>query len=437
METLSQQGLTEEIPIEILEKEEVRTLIQSQQSQELEQEQEQEQNNRQEFEQYENDEDEEEDEEDEYELELKPVLEARVTDVSLLENNLAPLCLKKDQMTKVLISSNGLYFNVEGDSKNIQTTTFIDASLFERYEYNLTQEQNENEIEIEEDKEKEKEKEKEQEVETELEEQTNKEDVERVTMLRINLSVLLDCLGIFKAKKKNYHLNETVAQLIYPNQTGAFEIDLEDGGVVTWCSLAVNSIDDNYVQPQDEMKFDASSVTNTIVMDSMGLKVALGELDWACRTIGVFMFQQPSMLSMQTIGQNGICRIDCPSDSEAVERLDSSQDQSCSYLSSLLRSCVKALQYSTKVSIRMNMEGMLSVQLMIKNRQNIQSFVEFLINPEEEGEDEEDDEEEENYVKNRQEDEQFIIGEEINEKNPLRDEEHEELRLESHKLNQN
>ncbi|KAJ6250513.1 cell cycle checkpoint protein rad1 [Anaeramoeba flamelloides] len=341
--------------------------------------------------------------------EFRPVFEARVRDISLLEYNLAPICLKKDQMTKVLISSNGLYFHVEGDSKNIQATTFIDASLFEKYEYNLNQKPNNDEKKkdnvkkkinqekvTKEDKDKEKEKEKEEEEEME----TNNKDSERVTMLRLNLSVLLDCLGIFKEKNKNNNFNETVGQIIYPNDQGAFEIDLEDKGVVTWCAIAVNSIDDNYIQPQDEMKFDSTTVTNTIVIDSLGLKTALSELDWGCRTIDMFMFKKPPMLSMQSNGQNGVCRVDCPLDSEAVERLDSLQDQSDLYLSSLLRGCVNALQYSSKASIRMNLEGMLSIQLMIKNRGNIQSFVEFLINPEnneEEEEEEEECEDEEGY----------------------------------------
>ncbi|KAJ3433192.1 cell cycle checkpoint protein rad1 [Anaeramoeba flamelloides] len=388
--------------------------LQQQQSQQL-QSQERSQYEQQEFEEYEEDDDEEDDEE----YELKPVLEARVRDVSLLENNLAPICLKKDQITKVLISSNGLYFNVEGDSKNIQATTFIDASLFETYEYNLIQEQNEesqnnnNLSGIEKNNNEYNETENTR-VEENEQEQTNKEDVERVTMLRLNLSVLLDCIRIFKSKNKSKDFIETVGQIVYPNQTGAFEIDLEDNGIVTWCNIAVNSIDDNYEQPQDEMKFDSTTVTNTIVIDSMGLKTALSELDWGCRTIDMYMFKQPPMLSMQSTSQNGVCRIDCPSDSEAVERLDSIQDQSSSYLSSLLRSCVNALQYSTKVSIRMNIEGMLSVQLMIKNRGNVQSFAEFLINPEtnedeDEDEDEEDEDEEEdeygyeNYEQNENE----------------------------------
>nr|XP_054748059.1 cell cycle checkpoint protein RAD1-like [Lytechinus pictus] len=81
---------------------------------------------------------------------------------------------------------------------------------------------------------------------------------------------------------------------------------------------------------------------------------------------------------------NFIFQSDFPKDSDMVESFQCTQTQSVRYKLCLLKPSIKALMQSSKVSIRTDNRGFLSLQYMIRNEDGQISFVEYYCAPDEE-----------------------------------------------------
>ncbi|KAJ3429348.1 cell cycle checkpoint protein rad1 [Anaeramoeba flamelloides] len=335
--------------------------------------------------------------------EYQPLLLCKLVEISILNNNLIPLLLTKDQTAKIIISSSGLLFTVMGGNKSIQAQSFIDSSLFQAFTFkpifNNKQKLKENENESENGNgnlNQNLEKEKVYEMENNNTKNTkhilgnlknnsnNHEENADLIILRVNLSVFLECLNVFETKKGAFVSQiSTVVQLVFPSPNGSLEIDLENSGLVARSEINVLACDfqGSMFDLGEELYFDSSTVKNTLVMDSLGLRLLLSELDWDSEKIIIAFVKQPSMLVFQTFSPIGKFQLECPTSSEAVNSFLSHITQKFDYLSRSLSYVAKSLQYSTKVSLRMNELGTLSLQLMIENSTINYSFIEFLILP--------------------------------------------------------
>lgn len=251
----------------------------------------------------------------------------------------------KDVAT-IFISSNGLKVTVE-EGKYVQASAFIQSSIFQEYEF-----------------------------------------TEDSATFQINLSVLLECLHIFSNSTSKECGSYTALKICYAGHGTPLKLLLaEDDGVVTDCSI-------NTVEPEELANFSFSSadVVNKIIMKSLALRDAFQELDMTSEFIQILMSPDTPYFRISTFGNTGSAHIDYPSDSDMVETFECTKVQSNRYKTSLMKPSTKSLVLSSKVSIRMDDKGFLSLQYMILNEDGQICFVEYLCSPNEDEEDEDFDE---------------------------------------------
>lgn len=93
---------------------------------------------------------------------------------------------------------------------------------------------------------------------------------------------------------------------------------------------------------------------------------------------------------LSTTGPSGSCQVDYPKDSEVFESFDCTETQIYTYKLSHMLPAVKALSLSRKAQLRINKEGILSLQHMIEAAEGANKkhcFVDFFILPKEEDDD--------------------------------------------------
>eukprot|EP01134_Creolimax_fragrantissima_P005513 CFRG5513T1 len=201
----------------------------------------------------------------------------------------------------------------------------------------------------------------------------------------ISLNVLIECLSIFGATTMN---SESTSLMIYYQGYGnPLELKLAEHTVCTTCKI--HTMEGMFAE---DMNFRGSEVPNKIILQSEWLRPVFSELTIGDKngTFDVYISAQDPCLRFSTSNVAGSCEVNFPSDCEVIENLDSERTQSSRYLLSSMRHSLKALSVSTKVSIRMNTRGFLSMQFMIEHEMGQQSFVEYMLVPDEESPEEYD-----------------------------------------------
>ncbi|KAI8783251.1 cell cycle checkpoint protein RAD1 [Biomphalaria glabrata] len=195
---------------------------------------------------------------------------------------------------------------------------------------------------------------------------------------KINLTVLLECLTIFGSSATTPSGNTTL-KMCYAGYGCPLILMLEEDGVLTDCSLKT-------LEPDEVLDFDFSSanVVNKIIMKSECLKEVFSELDTTSEVLQILISPDQPYLQFSTFGNAGSTHSSFPKDSEMVESFLSNQTQTNRYKISLLKPSVKALNLSTRISIRTDSRGFLSLQYMIKTEDGQICFVEYYCAPDEE-----------------------------------------------------
>ncbi|CAI9724798.1 cycle checkpoint RAD1-like [Octopus vulgaris] len=159
---------------------------------------------------------------------------------------------------------------------------------------------------------------------------------------------------------------------------------LEEDGVLTDCSIKT-------MEPEEVLDFDfcTENVVNKIIMKSECLREAFSELDMTSSVLEFLLSPDPPYFRMSTFGNAGRTHSDFPRDSDMIESFQCQATQTNRYKISLLKPSVKALTISSRVSIRVDKRGFLSLQFMIKNEDGQVCFVEFYCVPDEDEEPEE------------------------------------------------
>jgi len=240
----------------------------------------------------------------------------------------------KDTAT-VFASAMGLKFTVE-DAKCAQANAFVQEAIF--HEYNIKEEQ---------------------------------------LAFKINLTVLLECLTIFGGS--GGPSGNTSLKMCYAGYGCPLILMLEDDGVLTDCSLKT-------LEPDEVLDFDfcSANVVNKIIMKSECLKEVFNELDSTSEILQILMSPEQPFLQFSTFGNAGSTHSSFPKDSDMVESFECSQTQTNRYKINLLKPSVKALSLSTRISIRTDSRGFLSLQYMIKTEDGQICFVEYYCAPDEE-----------------------------------------------------
>ncbi|ESO05208.1 hypothetical protein HELRODRAFT_156866 [Helobdella robusta] len=201
-----------------------------------------------------------------------------------------------------------------------------------------------------------------------------KEDV----VFSINLKILLECLNIFGSSSMSSTSSDgtTAFELCYAGEGHPLVLLLEEGGVLTNCSLKTLELNDtlNY-------DFDGSSVVNKIIIRSECLKEVFFDLDTSSDVLEITMSTDKPHFRLTTYGNTGTYHWDYPKDSDMIEEFSVIQHQVIRYKMSLIRPFSKALLVSTRTSLRTDDKGFLSMQFMIKLDDTQTSFAEYFCAP--------------------------------------------------------
>ncbi|XP_061654914.1 cell cycle checkpoint protein RAD1 isoform X3 [Phyllopteryx taeniolatus] len=248
------------------------------------------------------------------------VLVACLDNAHNLSNILKAIAFKDHAL--VTATPNGLKVTVE-NSKCLQANAFIQAEIFQEF--------------------------------------TIKEDM---VGLKINLTVLLDCLSIFGGS--TVPGVSPALRLCYRGYGYPLTLFLEEGGVVTICKI-------NTQEPEEPIDFEfcSSNVTN---------KVEVKARD-ASRT------PDSNAERLSTFGNAGSAHYDYSKDSDMMELFHCTTTQNNRYKMALLKPSTKALALSCKVSVRTDSRGVLSLQYLVRNDDGQICFVEYYCCPDEEVDD--------------------------------------------------
>ncbi|KAF9484936.1 Rad1-domain-containing protein [Pholiota conissans] len=157
-------------------------------------------------------------------------------------------------------------------------------------------------------------------------------------------------------------------------------------------------------EPHLELDFDAEKIVLKIILKSSWLRDALSELDPSCEKL-TFIGNPPTpqdgsgsgrnkrrqsdrlgvakpMLRIQASGTFGSTEMDYPNDREVLETFECQQTVSFSYRFGHILRTIRALQSSTKTSLRIDNEGLLSLQFLmpspkLRAENGADAFIEF------------------------------------------------------------
>lgn len=154
-------------------------------------------------------------------------------------------------------------------------------------------------------------------------------------------------------------------------------IIIEEAGVKTTCELATympNTIDD--------IPFDREDVPARIIMGASWLHDAVAELaSTSPERLIITASPTAPFLSLAASGPLGSATVDFEKEEGLLETLDVRSKVANGYKFSLIRSASRAMAMASKVSIRSDEQGVLSLQFMIEVEGGAVSFVEFRFVP--------------------------------------------------------
>eukprot|EP00741_Cyanophora_paradoxa_P007996 tig00001234_g7735.t1 len=263
-------------------------------------------------------------------------LVCKLDDVKTISKALAAVQWKKDQIASVHITKNGLRFTVE-EGRCVQCRAFFQHNIFANFHFRKDQ-----------------------------------------LDFRINLNMLLECLNIFQGASS--------LEMVYAGQGHPLSLLLTEGETVSECGLRT-------LQPGLEMdlSFRRVPIQNKATLNSEILKEAFQDLEpygGAPDTpVTVCMSPDSPFLKISTSSPYGDFDAEFPmlNDRDQFMEFESQTTQTFSYQLSMMQPSIKALSSSTYTKIRINAEGVLSMQHMIQASETAPAvFVDFLILPNEE-----------------------------------------------------
>lgn len=241
----------------------------------------------------------------------------------------------------IFATNNGIKVTVE-DSKCIQGNAFLHSTLFRQYNI--------------------------------------KKDI---LSFKINLSVLIDCLSIYGTT----HQGSPVSLiLVYKDYGSTLDLLMEESAVVAECKIRTMEAFEIL-----DFDFSSSNISDKFIVKSECLREAFGELDTSSEVLEFAVLPPPAeqpRLRLTTYGLSGTIHFDLPRSSDQVEVFESAtaNPRVSRYRLSLLRpSTNRALALSSRISLRINDVGFLSMQFMINLPDGQVAFVEFFCVPDEDG----------------------------------------------------
>ncbi|KAG0651358.1 DNA damage checkpoint control rad1 [Hyphodiscus hymeniophilus] len=289
-------------------------------------------------------------------------------------------CIRFAPKAQIQISEEGLRFAVE-ESRVMQGIVFLDKALFTSFNCTLpSPEPNEE----------------------------NAEDQEppspEVLIFQVSLSALLETLQIFgaldpsnsrfsKPDNDGYGSNirphrpdafsnqalgmAGICRLSYAGIGSPFSIILEEAGVTTTCNL-------NTYEPEspEEIPFQRDAMQVKIIMQARWLFDAISELSSTSPSrLDVIAVPKAPYLSLSAVGHLGSASVDFAKGRELLETFTVAERWTQSYKFEMIKAASEAMRLSSKVSVRGDEQGVLSLQFMVEFEGGGISFVDFRFVP--------------------------------------------------------
>ena len=178
-----------------------------------------------------------------------------------------------------------------------------------------------------------------------------------------------------------------MCRLSYHSPGDPLCIILEEAGVTTTCELVTYE-----PELEEEIPLQRESLTHKIIMRASWLYDAIIELSSTSPT-RLTMIASPTApcFTLSSTGPLGSAAVEFSKKPDLLETFHAERRTVNSYKFSLIKGAARAMDMATKVSIRGDEQGVLSLQFMFEVDDGRVSFVEFLFVPLE-PEDEDDEE---------------------------------------------
>ncbi|KAI8999059.1 Rad1-domain-containing protein [Trametes punicea] len=313
----------------------------------------------------------------------------------------------------VSITADGFTVTVE-EARCLTATAFVFSHVFDEYTYNPGAARPSQPSQV-------------------LADDDNVNDEElTATAFEIPLGTLMDCLNVFGtaglalgAKKKSLHGdgddsdggggsasartrtngkdgagNATLDEWFAPGKGTGMRMSYagpghpltllvaeESGGPTATCEITTWD-----PEPRLELAFDSDAAVLKIILKSSWLRDALSELDPSTEKLTIIgnpppppgraaRSSAPPCFRLRAVGQFGSTEMDYPNDREVLETCECAHPVSFTYRFSHISRALRALQSSLKTSLRVDDEGLLSLQFMMpaprRPGRRSEAFIEF------------------------------------------------------------
>ncbi|PQE18807.1 repair Rad1 Rec1 Rad17 protein [Rutstroemia sp. NJR-2017a WRK4] len=180
-----------------------------------------------------------------------------------------------------------------------------------------------------------------------------------------------------------------ICRFSYAGEGSPFSIILEEAGVTTVCNL--NTYDP---EGSEEIPFQRDALQVKIIMQARWLFDAIQELNSATPSrLDIVAVPGKPYFSLSATGHLGSVTVDFAKGRELLETFTVRERWSQSYRFDMVKAALEAMRLASKVSVRGDEQGVLSLQFMVEVEGGGVSFVDFRFVPFIRGEEDEDDEE--------------------------------------------
>lgn len=201
----------------------------------------------------------------------------------------------------------------------------------------------------------------------------------------------------YRSNLRNYRPDAFSAQtlgmtgtciLSYAQEGGPFSIILEESGVNTTCNLST------YLpEAPEDIPFDRDDLAFKVIMQSRWLLDALTEMAHTSPTrLTLTACKQEPYLRLSCAGPLGGSSVDFAKGRDLLETFSVREKWVQSFKFDMIKTAIEAMRISSKVSIRGDGQGVLSLQFLVGNEGGGQDFLLFSFVPYVEHEDDEEDE---------------------------------------------
>lgn len=153
-----------------------------------------------------------------------------------------------------------------------------------------------------------------------------------------------------------------VCRLSYAGIGSPFSIILEESGVITTCNL-------NTYEPEhpEEIPFQRDAMQVKIIMQARWLFDAISELSSTTPSrLDITAFPAAPYLSFSAVGSMGSASVEFTKGKDLLETFTVSERWTQSYKFEMIKAAAEAMRLASKVSIRGDEQGVLSLQFMVE-----------------------------------------------------------------------